>query len=52
MQNEDGSFLAFYDAETGIRYHKWHKFHGDNGCLHVKNALGLLKLAEISNDEK
>ena len=52
MQNQDGSFLAFYDANTGVKDHELKEFHGDNGCLHVKNALGLLKLADISNDEK
>lgn len=52
MQNRDGSFLAFYDAEKKTKYHDWKEFHGDNGCLHVKNVLGILKLAEISSNKK
>ena len=52
MQNQDGSFLAFYDAEKKTKHHDCKEFHGDNGCLHVKNVFGILKLAEISNDKK
>lgn len=52
MQSEDGSFLSMYDAEKGIKNHEWWEFHGDNGCLHIKNAIGLLKLSEITKDTK
>ena len=52
MQKQDGSFFSFYDADEETEHHDWKEFHGDDGCLHIKNTLGLLKLAEISNDEK
>jgi len=52
MQKEDGSFLAFYDAEADFATHEWNEFYGDGGCLHVKNALGLLSLACIQHNER
>jgi len=52
MQNPDGSFLAYYDAETQTKHHRWDEFHGDDGCLHIKNALGLLSLAQITDGER
>ncbi len=52
MQNQNGSFLAYYDAGSGYKKHQIIDFYGDCGCLHVKNILGLMKLFDISKNEK
>jgi uncharacterized protein YyaL (SSP411 family) len=52
MQRQDGSFTACYDGETDCASHEKIEFYGDGGCLHVKNALGLLSLAAVQHDER
>jgi len=51
MQLPDGAFLAYHDAETGVRHHRWRLFHGDAGCLHVKNSIGILSFAQIADSQ-
>lgn len=51
MQQDNGSFLATYDAETDGWQHEGENFYDDYGCLHAKHAIGLLKLAQASGDE-
>jgi uncharacterized protein YyaL (SSP411 family) len=50
MQQADGSFLAWYDRETGVWQHPGENFFNDFGCLHGKHPIGLLKLAEATGD--
>lgn len=52
MQIANGSFLAMYDAETKLKEHPSQLFAGDQGCLHAKHAIGLLKLADASGSNK
>jgi len=52
MQKEDGSFYSYYDAESKIINHEYDEFWFDNGCLHIKNAIGLMYLNHISDKEK
>lgn len=49
MQKVDGSFYSYYDAESNIIDHEYDEFFFDNGCLHVKNAIGLMNLNHISD---
>jgi len=49
MQKEDGSFYSYYDAESNVIDHEYDEFFFDNGCLHVKNAVGLMYLNHISD---
>jgi len=51
-QNEDGSFQAMYNRETktgggGKLARVW---YGDRGCLHAKNAIGLMKLYRATEE--
>jgi hypothetical protein len=52
MQKEDGSFYSFYESENKIIEHANDEFWFDDGCLHVKNAIGLLWFAYISGEQK
>lgn len=51
MQNEDGSFLSLYNARTNRLGSIGAFFEQDRGCLHAKHAIGLLKLAEMTNEK-
>ncbi|MEM8488250.1 MAG: prenyltransferase/squalene oxidase repeat-containing protein [Bacteroidota bacterium] len=46
MQREDGGFLAKATAQAGNL--NTGNFFGDGSCIHVKNAMALLKLAEYA----
>ena len=52
MQKEDGAFYSHYDAERKIIKHENDEFWFDNGCLHVKNAIGLMCLNHIPDQKK
>jgi hypothetical protein len=52
MQKQDGSFYSFYNAEDNIIDHESDEFFFDDGCLHVKNAIGLFFLGRISGDQQ
>lgn len=49
MQYGDGAFKAMYNfnAQDFSKIKKW---FGDRGCLHAKNAIGLLKLFDVTGD--
>jgi uncharacterized protein YyaL (SSP411 family) len=49
MQKADGSFFSHYEADYKIKEHPFDEFFFDNGCLHIKNAIGLLHLDHISD---
>jgi len=49
MQKGDGSFYSYYDAENKIIDHEYDEFFFDNGCLHIKNSIGLMFLNHISD---
>ena len=50
MQRDDGSFRAKYSEQGG--HTNTGNFFGDGSCIHVKNAMALLKLAEASNEAR
>jgi hypothetical protein len=52
MQQANGGFLSMYDAETGEQAHVGDNFYNDYGCLHAKHAIGLLKLAQVTGDDR
>jgi len=52
MQQDNGAFLALYNADTGETHHQNGNFFDDNGCLHAKHAIGLLKLGRATGDER
>lgn len=52
MQKTDGSFYSYYDAENKIVDHEYDDFFFDNGCLHIKNAIGLMFLDHISDTKR
>lgn len=52
MQKKNGYFYSYYDAETRDINHKGDEFFFDNGCLHVKNAIGLFYLSHISDEKR
>jgi hypothetical protein len=52
MQKPDGSFYSYYDADGDVIAHKADEFFFDNGCLHIKNAIGLMYLDRLSQDER
>ena len=52
MQKENGAFHSYYDAKTKEVKHESDEFFFDNGCLHVKNAIGLFYLNLISQEEQ
>jgi hypothetical protein len=51
MQQKGGSFYCHYDAGDHRIEHANDEFFYDNGCLHVKNAIGLMYLDRISGDK-
>jgi uncharacterized protein YyaL (SSP411 family) len=52
MQKQDGSFYSYFDADKGLLTHEADEFFFDNGCLHIKNAIGLMYLNQISEDRR
>jgi uncharacterized protein YyaL (SSP411 family) len=48
MQRKDGAFLAKFIPKTGAA--NTGNFFGDGSCIHVKNAMALLKIAEATGD--
>jgi hypothetical protein len=52
MQKEDGSFYSYLDAEKNATIHEHDEFFSDSGCLHVKNAIGLMYLNHISDKKQ
>ena len=50
MQQTDGSFRAKYSVQAG--HTNTSNFFGDGSCIHVKNAMALLKLATASGDTR
>ena len=51
MQKENGSFCSYYDGEDGTIHHEYDEFFFDNGCLHVKNAIGLMHSKYLLNGD-
>lgn len=51
MQNPDGSFRACWDATQG-EFLQLRTFAGDRGCLHAKNAIALLKVAQLTGERR
>jgi uncharacterized protein YyaL (SSP411 family) len=52
MQQGSGAFLSMYDAEKNELRHMDGNFYDDNGALHAKHAIGLLKLGRITGDTR
>ena len=52
MQKTDGSFYSHYDVQEKSLHHPYDDFFYDNGCLHVKNAIGLIYLGQLSGDNR
>jgi uncharacterized protein YyaL (SSP411 family) len=52
MQKQNGSFYSYYDAKKKQIDHAWNKFEYDDGCLHIKNAIGLMTLSSITNKKE
>ena len=52
MQKDEGPFYSYYDAESKVVNHEYDEFWFDNGSLHVKNAIGLMSLNQLSDDKK
>lgn len=52
MQRESGAFLSMYDAPADEWQHAGDALFGDDGCLHAKHAIGLLKLGRVTGDER
>jgi len=52
MQKDTGAYLAMHDAVTGEREHAGGDLFGDDGCLHAKHAIGLLKLSAATGDDR
>lgn len=52
MQQDNGAFLSMYDAETDEWRHAGEDFFDDDGCLHAKHAIGLLKLGHVTGDDR
>jgi len=50
MQNTDGSFRSCVDAMRG-EFFQLRTFAGDGGCFHAKNAIALLKIAQITGKD-
>ena len=50
MQREDGSFKAKYSIQAG--HTNTGNFFGDGSCIHVKNAMALLKLADACKEDR
>lgn len=51
MQNNDGSFKAL-NRPSEPNYVLGKKWFGDKGCLHAKNAICLLKLYDLTRNDK
>ena len=51
-QKQDGSFYAVYDAKNNKLTDSGDKWSTQSGAFHNKLAIGLLKLYEITKDEK
>jgi uncharacterized protein YyaL (SSP411 family) len=49
MQKEDGAFYSYYNAEDKTVDHQYDEFFFDDGCLHVKNAIGLMSLTHLTD---
>ncbi len=47
LQKGNGSFYSYYDSNNNITEHPYDEFFYDNGCLHVKNAIGLMCMKEV-----
>lgn len=52
MQQGSGAFLSMYDAQTNEWRHVNGDFFDDDGCLHAKHAIGLLKLGQVTGDKR
>jgi rhamnogalacturonyl hydrolase YesR len=52
VQDPDGSFRCGWDATRGTMFSPPGAFFGDRGCLHVKHAIALLRLAEATGDSR
>jgi len=52
MQKEDGAFYSHYDATENNLRHAYDEFFYDDGCLHVKNAIGLIYYGQLSNENR
>lgn len=52
MQKADGSFYSFYDTQRNVIEHPYDEFFFDSGCLHVKNAIGLMYMNHISDNRQ
>jgi hypothetical protein len=52
MQQDNGAFLSMYDAKTNEWRHDNGNFFDDDGCLHAKHAIGLLKLGQVTGDKR
>ncbi|MHA1377697.1 MAG: D-glucuronyl C5-epimerase family protein [Candidatus Helarchaeota archaeon] len=52
MQKEDGSFFAVYDADNKIYIDGYGKWSTQSEPFHTKNAIGLLNLYDVTNEEK
>lgn len=48
MQRDDGAFLAKFVPRTGTP--NTGNFFGDGSCIHVKNAMALLKIADATKE--
>jgi len=53
-QDKDGSFKALYNTRQNSFYNDSSEkiWSGNNGCLHIKHIIGLLKIYEITNHKK
>lgn len=51
MQKKEGSFYSYYEAPKKIIEHAYDEFWFDDGCLHVKNAIGMLCFAHLSGHQ-
>jgi uncharacterized protein YyaL (SSP411 family) len=51
-QKDNGSFFSHYDAQEKILDHPYDEFFFDHGCLHVKNAIGLIYLGQLTKDRR
>jgi uncharacterized protein YyaL (SSP411 family) len=52
MQQDNGAFLSIYDAAAGEWGHAGENFFDDDGCLHAKHAIGLLKLGCVTGNDR
>lgn len=50
MQRPDGAFLAKFIPKTGAA--NTGNFFGDGSCIHVKNAMPLLKIADVTGEQE